>query len=259
VGSSARAKGPDEGMIRNPNLPFRSFSSKVFSRATSLFRRRPAVFRPLFLGLVLVPTFILTGCTTFDPDDRPLKTKYSPRWALNEVPYEEVNVFEKSGRNVRDGLTGIVDNLVQGVGSGFIIAGTTGYIVQKGSIMVGDVVGLLDDNAYSEHVFKGVISKQFLKLGSQAQGFIPALSGLHEHTFEGPKFTILDYVGPERFHTQVYGAPSGVGAFFGVVAGDILIRPAGNIILIFGAKETAKKVDDFGLNVIQSSTEIPFL
>lgn len=239
--------------------PLGFYRSETPPGPDSMIHRHRTLFRHLALTLILLPTFILTGCTTFNPDDRPLRTKFSPRWAVNEVPYEEVDVFEKSGRNVRDGLTGIVDNLVQGLGSGFLIVGTTGYIVQKGCIMVGDVVGLLDDNGYSEHVFKGVISKQFLKLGSQAQGFVPALSGLHEHTFEGPKFTVLDYVGPERFHTKVYGAPSGVGAFFGVVAGDIIIRPAGNIILIFGAKETAGKVDAFGLNLIQSSTEIPFL
>lgn len=242
----------------NPHPPFRASFRVRISRIVSIHHRR-SLFRSFLLVALLMPTFILTGCTTFNPDDRPLKTRYSPRWAVNEVPYEEVDVFEKSGRNVRDGLTGVVDNLVQGVGSGFLIVGTTGYLVQKGSIIVGDVVGLIDDNAYSEHVFKGVISKQFLKLGSQANGFIPALSGLHEHTFEGPKYTVLDYVGPERFHTKVYGAPSGVGTLFGVIAGDLLIRPTGNIILIFGGRETAKKVDDFGFSVIQSSTEIPFL
>jgi hypothetical protein len=215
--------------------------------------------RGVLLVALLLPTMILTGCTTFNPDDRPLKTKYSPRWELNEVPYEEVTVLEKSGRNVRDGLTGIVDNLVQGLGSGFLIIGTSGYVIQKATIMIGDVIGLIDDNSYSEHVFKGVISKQFLKFGSGASDFIPALSGLHEHTFEGPKYTILDYVGPETFHTKVYGTPSGVGALFGVIAGDLIIRPSGNFILIFGAKDQAKKIDEFGLGVIQSSTEIPFL
>lgn len=240
-------------------LPFRFFPERTSPAAVLIFRNRVAAFRGLFIALILLPTFILTGCTTFNPDDRPLRSKFSPRWAVNEVPYEEVDVFEKSGRNVRDGLTGIVDDLVQGVASGFLIVGTTGYIVQKGAIVVGDVVGLIDDNAYSEHVFKGVISKQFLKFGSTANGFLPALSGLHEHTFEGPKHTVLDYVGPERFHTKVYGAPSGVGALFGVIAGDIIIRPAGHFILIFGAKETAGKVDEFGLSVIQRSTEIPFL
>lgn len=215
--------------------------------------------RRCLLIVLLLPLAILTGCTTFNPDDKPLKTKYSPRWALNEVPYEEVGVLEKSGRNVRDGLTGIVDNVVQGVGTAFLIAGTSGYVVQKAAIIVGDVVGLIDDNPYSEHVFKGVISKQFLKFGSSAQQFLPAVSGLHEYTFEGPKLNVLDYVGPEYFHQKVYLQPSGVGALVGVVVGDILIRPTGNIILIFGGKETAGKVDAFGLDFIQSSMDIPFL
>lgn len=202
---------------------------------------------------------ILTGCTTFNPDDRPLKSKYSPRWAVNEVPYEEVEVFEKSGRNVRDGLTGLVDSVVQGAFSGFMIAGTTGYVVQKTAIVVGDVVGLVDDNAYTEHVFKGIISKQFLKFGAQGSGFVEGLGGIHEHTFEGPKLTVLDYVGPKTFHTKVYGSPSGVGALVGVILGDFLIRPTGNIVMIFGARETGEKIDDFGFSVIQTTMDIPFL
>lgn len=206
-----------------------------------------------------IPLALATGCTTFNPDDKPLKTKFSPRWAVNEVPYEEVAIYEKAGRNVRDGLTGIVDNLVQGVMGGFLVVGTTGYVVQKGALMVGDVIGLLDDTEYTEHVFKGVLSKQLLKFGSQANGLVPALSGIHEYTFEGPQRTILDYVGNDTFHNEVYWVPGGIPTLFGVLIGDILVRPAGNIVLIVGARGTAQKIDQFGLDIIQSSTEIPFL
>lgn len=239
--------------VDTSSMPERRSREGKPGRGFSGMRRTPA------LVAIMSVLAILTGCTTFNPDDKPLQTKFSPRWALNEVPYEDVGVLEKSGRNVRDGLTGIVDNLVQGVGTAFLVAGTSGYLVQKVAIIVGDVVGLLDDNPYSEHVFKGVISKQFLKFGSGAQAFLPAVSGLHEHTFEGPKLSVLDYVGPEYFHDKAYLQPSGVGTFVGVVVGDILIRPAGNVVLIFGGKETAAKIDQYGLDFIQSSTEIPFL
>jgi hypothetical protein len=217
-------------------------------------------WRPRTLPLVaLLLACMLTGCTTFDRDDKPLQSKFSPRWAVNEVPYEEVGRAEQVGRNVRDGLTGIVDNVVQGAASGFMIAGTTGYLVQKGATILGDVIGLIDDNDYTEHVFKGVISKQFLKFGAQANGMLPALSGMHEYTFQGEPKTVLDYVGPERFHTKVYGRPSGVTTLVGVVAADFLIRPTGNLVMIFGGRETGEKIDKFGLELIQTSTEIPFL
>lgn len=207
--------------------------------------------------LMTMGALMFGGCTTYDPADQPMRAQFQPRWEVNEVPYEaeEVGTFERAGRNVRDGMVGIVDNWAQGAFSVFMILPVSGYSAEKLAIMLGDVIGLIDDNAYTEHVFKGIVSRQFLRFGSGARDFLPALSGLHQHTFEGPKFTVLDYVGPDTFHTKVYGRPSAVTVLLGVVTADFFIRPAGNFITIFGARETGNKLNETGFDVIQYSID----
>ena len=63
-------------------------------------------------ALLLCLGTCLGGCTTFKPGK--LWNNFQPRWKVNEVPYEEASRLEKAGRNVRDGLVGIVDNIFQG-------------------------------------------------------------------------------------------------------------------------------------------------
>lgn len=210
-------------------------------------------------ALALVVALSWFGCAVADPEKDKLRHAFLPRWDTNEVPYADAPLQDKIGRNIRDGIVGIIDDVAQGAFSVFLIGPTTGFIVQKLGTMGGDVVGLIDDNDYTEHVFKGILSRQFLKFGAQARTFTTSLGGIHTTTFHGPEFQILDYVGDETFHTKVYGAPSGITTLIGVVAADFLIRPAGNFILIFGARGPSEKVDKFGLDVIQLSTEVPFL
>ena len=222
-------------------------------------------YRPKFrratgrAALLLCLGMCLGGCTTFEPGK--LWNNFHPRWKVNEVPYEdeEVGLLEKSGRNVRDGLLGIVDNIFQGAFSIGLIAPFTGLVAQKVGTMAGDVIGLIDDNAYTEHVFKGILSRQFLKFGSTAQGFLPTLGKVHQVVLEGPEHSIADYIGNETFHTKVYGRPSAVTSLLGTMTADLIVRPMGNFVLIFGFRDQAQAVDKFGLDLIQKSTEPNFL
>lgn len=212
------------------------------------------------LRLVLFTiAFGAVGCSTFDPKEAPLKFKYSPRWALNEIPYDETTTRERIGRNIRDGSVGLVDSFFQGAASAGMIVSFTGLFVQKFATMGGDVIGLIDDNPYTEHVFKGVLSRQLLKLGASGKGFVGTISGLHEHTFEGPELDIFDYVGQEAFHTKVYTRPSAIILLGGIVTADFVVRPVGNIVTIFGFRDTGKKIDEFGLDLIETSANIPFI
>jgi hypothetical protein len=212
--------------------------------------------------LLLLPASLL-GCQTIDrktfEEKYPLRAKYSPRWETNEVPYDQAGPLDKAGRNVRDGLVGVFNNFVQGGFAAFSIMPWTGYVVQKMAIMGGDVFGLIDDNPYTEHVFLGVFSRQFLRFGSQARNFPETMGNIHDTTFDAPPLTTLDYVGPKTFHTKVYGAPSAVGAFGTVIVADWFIRPTGNFIMVFGGRKTAKKVDEAGLKLIQMGMDLPFL
>lgn len=181
------------------------------------------------------------------------------RWQTNEVPYEEAPLDDKIGRNIRDGLLGIIDNAFQGVFSGVVIVSQTGFITQKFVTFTGDVVGLVDDNAITEHVFKGILSKQLLKFGSRAQGMPRALGGIHETQFDAPRRTLDDYLGDRAFHVKAYSAPSGVVTLVGVIVGDLIVRPAGNFITIFGARETGRQLDEIGLDLVEGGLNVPFI
>lgn len=211
------------------------------------------------IGLIAFAAMAVTGCTTLDPEQNKLRSRFLPRWETNEVPYEEAGPVEKVGRNVRDGTINMIDNFFQGGFAVFTIAPTSGYVVQKLAIVGGDVIGLIDDNEITEHVFKGIISRQFLKFGSTARDFPSTLGAIHSRTFDTEERGILDYVGNKTFHTEVYGAPGAIPTFVGVVLADFLIRPAGNLIMVFGFRKTAGKVDEFGLDVLEATTKIPFL
>ena len=49
-----------------------------------------------------------------------------------------------------------------------------------------------------------------------------------------------------------------VTTFVNTMAADLVVRPAGNIILIFGFRDAAKAVDDFGLKMIQKGLDVNF-
>jgi hypothetical protein len=217
----------------------------------------------LRLGVICGAVAGAFGCKTVPrdefPDKYPLRAKYSPRWDTNETPLEEAGRVDRIGRNIRDGMVGVVNNWVQGGFTLMTISPTSGYIVQKGSIILGDVIGLLDDNEWTEHIFLGVISRQFLRFGTKAQEFTGTMGAIHDTTFDDPKHQTLDIVGPETFHVKVYGRPSALGAFGASAVADFVVRPAGNFLVVFGARDTAKKVDQAGLDLIQMGMDLPFL
>lgn len=215
------------------------------------------------LAKLMLPAIVaggaLSGCTTVSKEESPLRARFLPRWEVNEAADEEVGRGERAARNVRDGLVGFVDSFVQGAYSAFLTAWPTGsYLTYKTATFAGDVVGLIDDNEYSEHVFKGVFSRQLLRFGSGARPLMGTLGALHGKAFESPEHGVLDYVGNERFHTKVYGAPSGILLIGAIVGSDFAVRPAGNLILIFGGAKTASKLDKIGLDLIEKSAQIDF-
>lgn len=213
---------------------------------------RPSVLASCILAAALA------GCTTLTPEENELPSKFLPRWSTNEVHYDEAPAYEKVGRNIRDGLVGVIDDFAQGLFSLAQIGPMTGFIVQKLSTILGDVIGLLDDNPYSEHIFKGILSRQFLKFGSSASDFLETLGGIHGITINGPEHGILDYVGNETFHTEVYGQPSALTALVGIIVSDFVIRPVGHLIMIPGFRKAGKTVDQWGLDLVEASTKPNF-
>ena len=182
------------------------------------------------------------------------------RWEFPQTPYAERNIPEKVGTNVRDGLVGTFDSVAQGAFSVFAIASPWGgFLVRKVSTVVGDVVGLVDNNPVTRHVFKGVLSRQLLRLGAGAQGFTAGMSILHDTEFTGPGHGPEVFTGNVMFHTDAYVAPSALAVLGGTLISNVLVRPAGGLLTIFGARETGEKLNQTGLDLIQSSLKVKFL
>ncbi|MFW6286744.1 MAG: hypothetical protein ACOC29_02260 [Candidatus Sumerlaeota bacterium] len=213
--------------------------------------------------LTLVTLLVLSGCSTYSrkefAEENPVAAARQTRWSVNERPYEQAPWYEKAGRNFRDGTIGIVDDAFVGLVSAQIIIARTGFLTQKVAVFAGDVIGLADDNDVSEHVFKGILSRQFYRLGSRAGGMPLAVEALHEADWEYPEKTPLDYIGDKPFHHEIYFEPGAIPSVIAIALGDFMIRPAGNLLLIFSIREPALKIDEAGLSVIEAGLNIPFI
>ena len=181
------------------------------------------------------------------------------RWDLQETPYEDKHIAAKIGCNVRDGLVGCVDSLCQGLLSGVVLLSPWGgFTTKKVVTIVGDVVGLVDNNIATQYVFKGILSRQLLRYGAGNSGIVRGLGGIHDTAYAGPRMPLEAYVGDQYFHTRAYVAPSALTMLGGVVAADILIRPAGHLLMIFGARGTGEAMDAFGIDLIGRSCKPKF-
>ena len=184
------------------------------------------------------------------------------RWELDETPYDQQNFFRKVGSNLRDGTVGLIDSIAQGVLSvvGLINPRSGGVALQKVATFGGDIVGLIDNNPGTQYVFKGIISRQLLRFGAGAKGASQGIAFIHDTEFEDvPGLELEDYVGDSAFHPRAYGRPSIVVGALGIVAGDFVVRPIGNILMIFGLRGTAETMDEWGKDVIEASLRVPFL
>ncbi|GEM_PF-3165584 len=218
--------------------------------------------RPWRAGVVACLALALSGCATISKEEKQTRREWLPlpRWYTDEVPYEQAGAVDRFGRNLRDGVTGIIDNAVQGAYSILLIGPTSGFLVQKLAVIGGDLIGLIDDNDLTEHVFRGLLSRQLLRFGATQLRFLETLGHLHrDQPFVGPQRGIKDFVGDTTFHTAVYGPPSAIFVLGGVVIADFVVRPAGNVVRIFQWRSVSEKIDKAGIDLIQKSAEIPFL
>ncbi len=213
--------------------------------------------------ILLAVACSLFGCSTYDKREfavqNPQAAARQTKWSVNEKPYEQCPWYEKGARNFRDGTIGLVDDTFVGIVSGQIIIARTGFLTQKVSVFFGDIVGLVDDNAVTEHVFKGILSRQFYRLGSRAGGMPRAVEALHEADWEYPEKSTFDYIGDKPFHHDIYFEPGAIPSVLGIAVGDFIVRPVGNVLLIFSIREPALAVDEAGLKVIEFGLNVPFI
>jgi len=183
------------------------------------------------------------------------------RWERIEVtPYDQMGIPEMVGTNVRRGLTGLVDSVMQGAFSGFrILSPWGGFLVSKIFTVAGDLVGIVDNNIVTQHVFQGILSRQFLRFGVGAKGITDGLGVIHDTEFTGQELALDAYIGDETFHTDAWTAPGGIVTLGAVIGSNFVIRPIGSVITIFGARATGDSMHEYGKGLIESSLDVNFL
>ena len=218
--------------------------------------RKGGASRPL-AGLLAIAV-MAASLTVAVPDSANALTR---RWErIQETPYDQMGIPEKVGTNVRRGLTGLVDSVAQGVFSGVTIASPYGgFLVSKITTVVGDVVGLVDNNMVTEHVFQGILSRQLLRFGVGAKGITQGLGVIHDSEFTGQKLELDAYIGDQAFHTDAWKAPGGLVTLGAVIVSNFVIRPIGSVITILGARGTGDSMHEYGKGLIDSSLDVNFL
>ncbi len=210
------------------------------------------------LSAVLLSVMMVTvAVSTVLPDSAMANTL---RWELEERPYDQMGIPQKIGSNLRMGVLGVFDSFANGLFSAFaIVTPAGGSLVSKLATIVGDVVGLVDNNPATRHVTQGILSRQFLRFGVGARGLHTKLGIIHDTEFTGTNLDNDAFLGDRAFRPDVYTHQSAVVTLGTVVLGDILIRPAGYLITIFGARDTGQQMNDYGLDLIQRGTKVNFL
>ncbi len=230
-------------------IKYRSGSVTAFGLAVLLMSALPAVADEPLGEAVAVPE----GAITMVQPERTLVR----RWDYPDN-YDQLSLPAKIGSNVRDGAVNLVDSVGQGLITGYTVV-LFGTAVPKAATFLGDVVGLVDNNPVTKHVLNGVLSRHLLRLGVGSQGAPGAAAFIHDTEWDIQTAPIDAYVGDRVFRPDVYAHPSIVGGLVGVVIGDIVVRPFGSIITIFGARETGERIDAQGISIVEGGFRLRFL
>ncbi len=176
------------------------------------------------------------------------------RWDHTEKAFEDMNIAQKIGSNARKGVVGLIDSVAQGAFSAFaILTPAGGFLASTLLTVAGDVVGLVDNNVATQHVTQGILSRQLLRFGTGAKGMPNALGNIHDTKFEAPAMELEDCVGNQTFHTQADVQPSALATLGAVVCSNLLVRPAGSLITIFGARSQGEAMHEWGVDLIERS------
>ncbi len=225
-----------------------SGSVTALGLAVLLISALPAVADEPLGEAVAVPE----GAITTDQPERTL----ARRWDYPDN-YDQLSIPGKIGSNVRDGSVNLVDSVGQALITTYTVI-FMGTAIPKAATFVGDVIGLVDNNVVTKHVLKGILSRHLLRLGAGSRSAPARAAFIHDSQWDIPVGPIDAWVGDRYFRPDVYAHPSVVGGFVGVVVGDIVVRPVGSIVTIFGARETGKRIDNQGLRIVEGGFRLRF-
>jgi hypothetical protein len=170
-----------------------------------------------------------------------------------------------AARNVRDGVLGLGDAFFD---ANTALFGAFALAASQLCMAASDGIGLVDDNPVSQHVTKGIVSKNLAKvaylwhlagaeslLGSHglekerwATGSVaelnPLLSDEDLEALEGPlPLDPLAFVGEATIHTETYRPHAPFVDLGAALLADGVMRPAASLLRIAQADGTADAID----------------
>jgi hypothetical protein len=184
-------------------------------------------------------------------------------WAVEERSDAPAPV--RAARNVRDGVLGLGDAFFD---ANTAVFGAFALAAAQLCMAASDGIGLVDDNPVTEHLTKGILSKNLAKvaylwhlagaeslLGSHglekerwAAGPVaelnPLLSDADVAELEGPlPLDPLAFVGEATLHTDTYRPHAPFVDLGAALLADGALRPAASLLRIAQAEETADAID----------------
>ncbi len=179
-------------------------------------------------------------------------------WEVEEKP---TGAPVQALRNVRDGLVGLLDGATD---LQLAVFSEASLLLSTVLMASSDAIGCIDDNPWSQHVFKGVGSKSLAKtayllhlagteavLGSHgleaeswaAQALDDLNPLLDDEEKAGLPLDPLAFVGEGMVHVDVYRArvPGRIAAT--ALAADGALRPVGSVLRMAGLTGPAKQLE----------------
>ncbi len=185
-------------------------------------------------------------------------------WEVQEstAPSAPVRVV----RNVRDGLLTFVDAFFD---ANTAVFGAFSLTASQLTLVVADGIGLVDDNPITQHVTKGILSKNLAKtaylwhvagaesvLGGHGQekerwatsevaSLNPLLSDDDVDALEPPiPLDPLDFVGEGLVHTKPLRPNVVLQTLGATLVADVVMRPAAGVLRVFQLRETGDRIED---------------
>lgn len=178
-------------------------------------------------------------------------------------------------RGARDGALGMLD-----CASDLQLGAFSELALVSGALVMGasDLVGLVDDNPVSQHVFKAIASKSLAKTayllhlaggeaiqgshGLETERWVERSMGelnplLSDEESVPPRVPLepIAFVGEGMLHTDVYRAHLPGSILVTSALADGLLRPAGNLVRIAGARATADRIEAFANGLVRSAVK----
>jgi hypothetical protein len=191
-----------------------------------------------------------------------------------EVEEEPAGMPIRPLRNLRDGLLGVLDDAADLQLAVFADAALLGALLVQGS---SDLLGLIDDNPASQHVFKGVLSKSLARsawllhlAGSEAvlgshglererylEQTLVELNPLLDPQQDAPRLPLdpLCFVGEALIHREVYSAQIPGRITLAALAADGVLRPLGSAQRMLSLVELADALESRGTGLVRAAVK----